>query len=43
MSLRLQINRENASEFGAVLEERAFADYLFCSLLLYFVVANFIG
>ncbi|KAI9806946.1 MAG: oligosaccharyltransferase complex subunit epsilon [Piccolia ochrophora] len=42
-SLRIQTNPENAKEFAKVSDERAFADYVFGSLLLHFFCVNFIN
>jgi len=42
-SLRIQTNVENKSEFGEVSPERAFADYVFGSLILHFFCVNFIN
>jgi len=42
-SLRIQTNPDNASEFKTVSNERAFADYIFGSLLLHFFCINFIN
>ncbi|KAF4323129.1 hypothetical protein BBO99_00002674 [Phytophthora kernoviae] len=41
VSLRMQINPEN--NFGDRTEQRAFADYLFCNIILFLVVFNFMG
>ncbi|KAG7386603.1 Dolichyl-diphosphooligosaccharide-protein glycosyltransferase subunit dad1 [Phytophthora pseudosyringae] len=41
VSLRMQINPEN--DFGGRTEQRAFADYLFCNIILFLVVFNFMG
>ena len=41
VSLRLQVNPLN--DFKGRSEERAFADYLFCNLILFLVVFNFMG
>ncbi|DBA03565.1 TPA: hypothetical protein N0F65_011466, partial [Lagenidium giganteum] len=41
VSLRMQINPEN--EFKDRTEQRAFADYLFCNIILFLVVFNFMG
>ncbi|PAA80010.1 hypothetical protein BOX15_Mlig010081g8 [Macrostomum lignano] len=41
--LRMQVNPQNKSEFSGITKERAFADFLFASLLLHLVVINFIG
>lgn len=41
VSLRMQINPEN--EFKDRSEQRAFADYLFCNIILFLVVFNFMG
>ncbi|KAI9849214.1 MAG: oligosaccharyltransferase complex subunit epsilon [Thelocarpon superellum] len=42
-SLRIQTNPENKAEFESVSDERAFADYIFGSLLLHFFCVNFIN
>ncbi|CAG8956798.1 hypothetical protein HYFRA_00011187 [Hymenoscyphus fraxineus] len=42
-SLRIQTNVENKAEFSAVSPERAFADYVFGSLILHFFCVNFIN
>ncbi|KZF26146.1 defender against death DAD protein [Xylona heveae TC161] len=42
-SLRMQTNKENEKEFSSVSDERAFADYVFGSLLLHFFCVNFIN
>ncbi|KAI1640314.1 defender against death DAD protein [Biscogniauxia mediterranea] len=42
-SLRIQTTEANKSEFPAVSEERAFADYVFGSLILHFFCVNFIN
>ncbi|TVY45268.1 Dolichyl-diphosphooligosaccharide--protein glycosyltransferase subunit, partial [Lachnellula subtilissima] len=42
-SLRIQTNAENKAEFGEVSPERAFADYVFGSLILHFFCVNFIN
>jgi len=42
-SLRIQTNPENKAEFKSVSNERAFADYIFGSLLLHFFCVNFIN
>lgn len=41
VSLRMQINPDN--DFGDRTEQRAFADYLFCNIILFLVVFNFMG
>ena len=43
VSLRIQINPENKAQFAHISQERAFADFLFCHLILHLVVINFIG
>ncbi|CAI5478968.1 unnamed protein product [Closterium sp. Yama58-4] len=40
--LRMQANKDN-KDFQDLPNERAFADYVLCSLVLYLVVINFIG
>jgi len=42
-SLRIQTNPENTTEFKSVSNERAFADYVFGSLILHFFCVNFIN
>jgi oligosaccharyltransferase complex subunit epsilon len=42
-SLRIQTNPENKSEFESISHERAFADFVFGSLLLHFFCVNFIN
>ncbi|KAJ9624930.1 oligosaccharyltransferase complex subunit epsilon [Taxawa tesnikishii (nom. ined.)] len=42
-SLRIQTNPENKADFGSISHERAFADYVFGSLLLHFFCVNFIN
>ncbi|KAF1981340.1 defender against death DAD protein, partial [Aulographum hederae CBS 113979] len=42
-SLRIQTNTENAAEFKTISHERAFADYVFGSLILHFFCINFIN
>ncbi|KAL1880809.1 hypothetical protein VTK73DRAFT_4979 [Phialemonium thermophilum] len=42
-SLRLQTTEANKSDFPAVSPERAFADYIVCSLILHFFCVNFIN
>ncbi|TVY80972.1 Dolichyl-diphosphooligosaccharide--protein glycosyltransferase subunit DAD1 [Lachnellula suecica] len=42
-SLRIQTNVENKAEFSSVSPERAFADYVFGSLILHFFCVNFIN
>ncbi|KAF7877570.1 hypothetical protein EAF04_001245 [Stromatinia cepivora] len=42
-SLRIQTNEENKEEFNSVSPERAFADYVFGSLILHFFCVNFIN
>ncbi|KAI9650245.1 oligosaccharyltransferase complex subunit epsilon [Ciborinia camelliae] len=42
-SLRIQTNAENKAEFNSVSPERAFADYVFGSLILHFFCVNFIN
>ena len=43
VSLRIQVNPANKSEFSDVSNERAFADFLFAHVILHLVVVNFIG
>ncbi|KAB5580641.1 DAD/Ost2 [Coniochaeta sp. 2T2.1] len=42
-SLRIQTAEANKSDFPAVSPERAFADYIVCSLILHFCCINFIN
>ncbi|KAJ9648315.1 oligosaccharyltransferase complex subunit epsilon [Coniosporium apollinis] len=42
-SLRIQTNPENRKEFESISDERAFADYVFGSVLLHFFCVNFIN
>jgi len=42
-SLRIQTNGANKAEFSSVSPERAFADYVFGSLILHFFCVNFIN
>ncbi|KAK0528042.1 oligosaccharyltransferase complex subunit epsilon [Tilletia horrida] len=42
-SLRIQANTANTSDFPKVSPERAFADFLFGSIILHFFVINFLG
>ncbi|KAK9451271.1 DAD family-domain-containing protein [Limtongia smithiae] len=43
VSLRIQTNPANSSQFEKVSPERAFADFVFGSLVLHFFVYNFIN
>merc|ERR1712000_24511 len=43
VSLRIQTTEANKSDFPKVSPERAFADYVVCSLLLHFFIVNFIN
>lgn len=42
-SLRIQTNPENKAEFQSISHERAFADFVFGSLILHFFCINFIN
>ncbi|KAK3337112.1 DAD family-domain-containing protein [Cercophora scortea] len=42
-ALRIQTTEANKSDFPAVSPERAFADFVFCSLILHFFCVNFIN
>jgi len=42
-SLRIQTNAANKAEFSSVSPERAFADFIFGSLILHFFCVNFIN
>ncbi|CAH3195907.1 unnamed protein product [Porites evermanni] len=41
--LRVQSNPANLSDFKGISPERAFADFIFASVILHLVVMNFIG
>ena len=41
--LRIQSNPANMSDFKGISPERAFADFIFASVILHLVVINFIG
>ena len=41
--LRIQSNVANKLQFKGISPERAFADFIFASLILHLVVMNFIG
>ncbi|XP_058721441.1 dolichyl-diphosphooligosaccharide--protein glycosyltransferase subunit DAD1-like [Vicia villosa] len=40
--LRIQVNKEN-KEFKDFAPERAFADFVFCNVVLHLVIMNFLG
>ncbi|EYU43717.1 hypothetical protein ABFS82_01G109200 [Erythranthe guttata] len=40
--LRIQVNKEN-KEFKDIGQERAFADFVLCNLVLHLVIMNFLG
>ncbi|KAK3671222.1 oligosaccharyltransferase complex subunit epsilon [Recurvomyces mirabilis] len=42
-SLRIQTNPENKSDFKTISDERAFADFVFGSMILHFFCVNFIN
>ncbi|KAI7884237.1 defender against death DAD protein [Lichtheimia hyalospora FSU 10163] len=42
-NLRIQTNSHNKDMFKTVSPERAFADFVVCSLLLHFFCVNFLG
>ncbi|KAF0471865.1 defender against death DAD protein [Gigaspora margarita] len=42
-NLRIQTNPDNAGEFKSISPERAFAEFVFCNIVLHFFVVNFIG
>jgi len=42
-SLRIQTTEANKADFPSVSPERAFADYVGCSLILHFFCVNFIN
>lgn len=41
--LRIQSNPANSTDFKGISPERAFADFIFASVVLHLVVMNFIG
>ncbi|KAF4978288.1 hypothetical protein FZEAL_5299 [Fusarium zealandicum] len=43
ISLRIQTTESNKNDFPSVSPERAFADYVVCSLILHFFCVNFIN
>ncbi|EME38307.1 hypothetical protein DOTSEDRAFT_75758 [Dothistroma septosporum NZE10] len=43
VSLRIQTNPENKADFGSISHERAFADFVFGSMILHFFCVNFIN
>lgn len=43
VSLRIQTTEANKADFPSVSPERAFADYIACSLILHFFCVNFIN
>lgn len=43
ISLRIQTTESNKKDFPSVSPERAFADYVVCSLILHFFCVNFIN
>lgn len=43
VSLRIQTTEANKNDFPSVSPERAFADYVVCSLILHFFCVNFIN
>ncbi|EFX05315.1 oligosaccharyl transferase subunit [Grosmannia clavigera kw1407] len=43
VSLRIQTTEANKTDFPSVSPERAFADYIVCSLILHFFCVNFIN
>eukprot|EP01027_Heterolobosea_sp_BB2_P001321 GEZU01002022.1.p1 GENE.GEZU01002022.1~~GEZU01002022.1.p1 ORF type:complete len:130 (-),score=36.41 GEZU01002022.1:22-372(-) len=43
VSLRMQVNPLNKDQFKGITLERAFADYVLCAILLFFVAINFMG
>ncbi|CAM1506591.1 Fc.00g062320.m01.CDS01 [Cosmosporella sp. VM-42] len=43
ISLRMQTTEANKADFPSVSPERAFADYVVCSLILHFFCVNFIN
>ncbi|KAL1917032.1 uncharacterized protein VTP21DRAFT_5230 [Calcarisporiella thermophila] len=42
-NLRIQTNPRNAQDFKRISPERAFADFVFASVMLHFFVVNYIG
>ncbi|PWN37354.1 defender against death DAD protein [Meira miltonrushii] len=42
-SLRIQANKANTKDFNGMTPERAFADFVFGSIVLHFFVYNFLG
>ncbi|RKP23225.1 defender against cell death 1 [Syncephalis pseudoplumigaleata] len=42
-ALRVQTNPRNTPSTKSISPERAFADFIFCNLLLFLAVANFLG
>ncbi|ORY97927.1 DAD/Ost2 [Syncephalastrum racemosum] len=43
VNLRIQTNAQNKDLFTTISPERAFADFVVCSLLLHFFCVNFLG
>lgn len=43
VSLRMQTDEQNKSDFPKVTPERSFADYIFGSLILHFFCVNYIN
>ncbi|KAL1585926.1 hypothetical protein WHR41_04994 [Cladosporium halotolerans] len=43
VSLRIQTNPENKADFESISHERAFADFIFGSMILHFFCVNFIN
>ncbi|TIA89144.1 hypothetical protein E3P99_02220 [Wallemia hederae] len=43
VNLRMQTNPDNATHFGHISKERAFADFVFGSLVLHFCAISFLG
>lgn len=41
--MNLRVQTINANNEFAISEERAFADFLFCQVILHLVVMNFLG
>lgn len=42
-SLRIQVNKQNESEFYYLSKEKAFAEFIFAHIVLHLIVINFIG
>ncbi|KAJ2726716.1 oligosaccharyltransferase complex subunit epsilon [Coemansia sp. Benny D115] len=42
-NLRMKTNPKNRAQFPATSPEGAFAEFVFCHIILHFIVANFLG